>query len=135
MGRVVMSHSSTPETLAAFLRRWRGQRGVSEAARQAGLSVHSIWSKLEAGQPPSLETLILLSQHTGRDIEELAAMAGMPVRRSASDRDRSDRVDRMIAAVPKSAALVDLLSELTPSEVDTLLTVAEGMIRGREDRK
>ena len=135
MGRVVMSHSSTPETLAAFLRRWRGQRGVSEAARQAGLSVHSIWSKLESGQPPSLETLILLSQHTGRDIEELAAMAGMPVRRSASDRDRSDRVDRMIAAVPKSAALVDLLSELTPSEVDTLLTVAEGLIRGREDRK
>jgi transcriptional regulator with XRE-family HTH domain len=135
MDQNAMSHNSAPETLAAFLRRWRGQRGISEMARQAGFSVHSIWSKLEAGQPPSLETLILLAHHTGRDIEELAAMAGMPVRRSASDRDRSDRVDRMIAAVPKSAVLVDLLSELTPSEVDTLLTVAEGMIRGREDRR
>jgi DNA-binding phage protein len=120
------------ETLATFLRRWRGNRNISEAARDAGFTTHSIWSKLEKGQEPKLETLLKLSEHTGKTMAELATMAGMSVHKSMSDRDRSDRIAAMTHAIPKTGPLVDLLSELTPDEVDTLLTVAEGMIRGRK---
>ena len=126
-----MTEQRPAETLASFLRRWRGRRGISEIARDAGMSQPSIWSKLEKGQAPSLETLILLSQHTGRDVDELAVMAGLIVRRSVNDRDRFDRIAAMEQAVPQTRVVVDLLPELTPGEIDTLLTIAEGMIRGR----
>jgi len=128
-----MSQGQSEHTLAGFLKRWRGQRSISEVAREAGFSVHSIWSKLERGQPPSLETLILLSQYTGRDIEDLAEKAGMRVQRSASDPDRAARIAAMEQAIPLTAAVIDLLGELSPSEVDTLLTIAEGLKRGRKD--
>ena len=126
-----MTNQQPTDNLASFLRRWRGQRGISEVTRAAGMSQPSIWSKLEKGQAPSLETLVLLSQHTGRAVDELAVLAGLDVRRSASARDQADRVAAMVQAIPRTSVLVDLLVELTPGEVDTLLTIAEGMIRGR----
>ena len=123
------------ETLAVFLRRWRGQRGVREVAAAIGLN-HSIWSKLENGRTTlSIETLLRLSDHTGKPIEDLARMAGLTVRRSSSDPDRADRVAAMAAAVPKAGVLVDLLGELAPDEIDVLLTVAEGMIHRRGGRR
>jgi hypothetical protein len=133
MYQAAMTQSPAEQTLATFLKRWRGERSVSEVAREAGFSVHSIWSKLEHGQPPSLETLILLSQYTGKGIEELAAKAGMRVQRSASDPDRAARIAAMEQAIPLTAAIIDLLGELTPAEVDTLLTIAEGLKKGRKD--
>ena len=128
-----MPNQQPSENLAVFLRRWRGQRGVTEVARAVGLSTHSIWSKMEAGQEPSIETLLLLSEHTGKPVEELAAMAGIPVQRSLSDPDRARRIAAMEAAVPKMAVLIDLLPELDPSEIDVLLTVAEGFLRRRHE--
>lgn len=125
-------HNTPPaETLAVFLRRWRGQRGVREIAAKVGLN-HSIWSKLENGRSSvSIETLLRLAEHTGKSIEELAHMAGLAVKRSLNGRDRNDRVAAMASAVPKAGVLVDLLSELAPDEIDVLLTVAEGMIHHR----
>jgi transcriptional regulator with XRE-family HTH domain len=123
--------AAQPEMLASFLRTWRGERPIAEVVRESGLSAYSVWYRLEAGQAPSLETLIRLADYTGRPIEELAAKAGMPVRKSMSDRDRAVRVAAMERAIPRMAVLVDLLAELTPAEVDTLLTVAEAMLHRR----
>ena len=131
MTETPLPNTSPVETLAVFLRRWRGPRGVREIAAKAGLN-HSIWSKLENGRiSPSIETLLRLSEHTGKSIEELALMAGLSVRRSLNGRDRADRVATMALAVPRAGVLVDLLSELAPDEIDVLLTVAEGMIHHR----
>lgn len=121
--------------LGRFLRQWRVDKNmtVEEAAEQAGFSTKSIWTKIENGQAKvSLETLYALSQLTGRTMDDLANKIGLPIRRSHSSEERAQRLAALTDAEPRAAALVDLLPDLTPSQIDVMVSVGEGL---RRDQK
>lgn len=121
--------------LGRFLRQWRDDKNltVEEAASQAGFSTKSIWTKIEGGQNKvSLETLFALSQLTGRTMDDLATKLGLSIRRSRSSEERGQRVAALTDAEPNAAALVDLIPDLTPGQIDVMLSVAEGL---RKDQK
>ncbi len=121
------------EKLAEFMRRWRDGRPVREIADLTGIS-HSVWSKLENRVTvPSFETLLLLSDATGLPIDDLAEMAEFKVRRSNSVEDRAHRAAAMAEAIPDVGKLLDLLPEFSPREADTLLSLAETLIRQRTE--
>ena len=120
------------KTLADFLRRWRGDRTVREIAETTPEMSHSVWSKLEnMATTPSFETLLVLSEKTGMPVDELAVMAEFKVRRSNSVEERVHRAAAVAEAIPKIGTLIDLLPEFSAREADTLLSVAEGLIRNR----
>lgn len=126
--------SNDTTKLDGFLYQWRLDMNltVEEAAEQAGFT-KSIWTKLENGQKTiGLETLFALSQLTGRTMEDLLAKLGRAVRRSLSSEERGHRVAALVEVEPKAAALIDLLPDLTPGQIDTMLTVGEGL---RKDQK
>src|SRR4051812_32054093 len=109
--------------LGRFLRQWRTDKNltVEEAASQAGFSTKSIWTKIEGGQDKvSLETLFALSQLTGRTMEDLAIKLGWTIRRSQSSEERGRRVVALVDVEPNAAALVDLLPDLTPAQIDVM---------------
>lgn len=127
----VASQNHQRQTLASYLRTVQGNRSIRKFARDLGLSSHSELQRLLDGQPPSIETLALLAEHTGLEMSAIAEMAGIPVKGSANRRDRADRIAAMVAARPRLHALVEFLPELTDDEVDTLLSAAEVMRAGR----
>jgi len=121
--------------LGRFLRQWRLDKNltVEEAAAQAGFSTKSIWTKIESGQKSiAVETLYALSILTGHTMDDLAAKLGLAIRHSRSSQERSQRINAMADAEQNAAALVDLLPDLTPAQVDVMLSVAEGL---RKDQK
>lgn len=121
------------ETLGAYLRAVRGQQTFEEVAEKAGL-VSSAWWKLEKGKRiPSLTTLFRLHRYTGRPIEELARISGVPLEESKDRRDRAARIAAMEEAIPEMHVLVGLLPRLTPKQIDMLLTIASKMIEGETD--
>lgn len=116
--------------LGRFLRQWREDKNltVEEAAYQAGFTSKSIWTKVENGQKVvSLETLYSLSQLTGRTMDDLARKLGLIIRRSLSSEERGQRVAALVDVEPKAAALVDLLPDLTPAQIDVMLSVGESL--------
>lgn len=128
------SNKETTE-LGRFLRQWRADKNktVEEAADLAGFSTKSIWTKIENGQDKvSLETLYALSKVTGRTMDDLAIKLGMPIHRSRSSEERGQRVAAMADVEKNAAALIDLLPDLTPAQIDVMLSVAEGL---RRDQK
>lgn len=125
-------HQKPSKALADFLRRWRGDRTVREVTDEQPEMSHSVWSKLEnMATTPSFETLLILSDKTGMPVDELAIMAEFKIRRSNSVEDRSYRAAAVAEAIPKIGTLIDLLPELSAKEADTLLSVAESLIRSR----
>lgn len=119
--------------LGGFLKRWRDNNRltIEEAAERIGV-VKSTWSLLERGKrAASFETLMAISETTGVPIHDLARMAGHSVHLSASAEERARRVAAVGEAIPAIGAVLDLLPELYPHEADTLLSVAEGLIRNR----
>jgi len=117
--------------LGRFLRQWREDENltVEEAACRAGFG-KSIWTKIERGQKRvALETLFALSNLTGRTMEDLMIRLGWTIRRSRSSEDRAQRMAALVEVEPKAAALVDLLPDLSPGQIDTLLTVGESLRR------
>lgn len=121
------------EKLADFMRRWRDGRPVREIEEITGIS-HSVWSKLENKVTvPSFETLLLLSEATKLPIDDLAEMAEFKVRRSNSVEDRARRAAAMGEAIPDVGKLLDLLPEFSPREADTLLSLAETLMRQRTE--
>ena len=121
------------EKLADFMRRWRNGRPVREIQELTGIS-HSAWSKLEnKATVPSFETLLLLSEATKLPIDDLAEMAEFKVHRSNSVEDRARRAAAMGEAIPDVGKLLDLLPELSPREADTLLSLAENLMRQRTE--
>jgi transcriptional regulator with XRE-family HTH domain len=121
--------------LGRFLHQWRIDKNltVEEAASQAGFSTKSIWTKIENGQAKvSLETLYALSRLTGRTMDDLAHKLGLPIRRSRSSEERAQRVAALTDVEPRAAALVDLLPDLTPAQIDVMVSVGEGL---RKDQK
>jgi transcriptional regulator with XRE-family HTH domain len=123
--------------LGKFMHQWRlDQRLTVEAAADVIGVSKSTWSKLERGQRfVSLETLMALSDKTGRPVNELAAKAGQPVTVSRSNAERAQRAAALAEKVPRAGVLLDLLPELTDPEIDTLLSVGESLIRRRRDQK
>jgi transcriptional regulator with XRE-family HTH domain len=121
--------------LGRFLRQWRADKGltVEEAAAKAGFSTRSIWTKIENGQKTiAVETLYSLSQLTGHTMDDLAIKLGLAIRRSRSNEERGQRVAAMAEAEQNAAALVDLLTDLSPAQIDVMVSVAEGL---RKDQK
>jgi transcriptional regulator with XRE-family HTH domain len=121
--------------LGRFLYQWRIDKNltVEEAADQAGFS-KSIWTKLENGQKTiGLETLFALAQLTGRTMDDLYAKLGKKVHQSKSSEDRGHRMAALAEVEPKAAALIDLLPDLSPGQIDTMLTVGESL--HRKDQK
>lgn len=115
--------------LGRFMRRWRGKEGltIQEAAERIGV-VKSTWSMLERGvRQPETETLLALERATGTPMDELARMAGFSVRSSATAAERARRVAALAEGDPRLAILVDLLPELSPEQVDTLVSLVETM--------
>lgn len=132
---VVRKKQTPSEELGRFMREWRdGERlTVEQAAEEIGVS-KSTWSNLErATRAASMETLIALSERTGRSVDSLAAMTGQEVRPSRTDEERARRAVVLSQKVPKARLLLDLLPELTDREIDTLLSVGENLLRQRED--
>jgi transcriptional regulator with XRE-family HTH domain len=124
------------KTLGRFLRDWRMQQGltVEAAADRVGI-VKSTWSNLERDKRrASLETLLRLSEQTGLAIEELARMQDPRTRASVSTEDRARRVAAVAHAIPQIDAFLDLLGELSPGEIDVLLSAAETMIYQHRQR-
>lgn len=122
----------TTTELGRFLREWRTDKNmtVEEAASAAGFKTRSVWTKIENGQKTvALETIFALSVLTGRTMEDLVIKLGWTIRRSRSSEDRAARVGALVEAEPKAAALVDLLPDLTPGQIDTMLTLGEGLRR------
>lgn len=121
--------------LGHFLRQWREDEGltVEAAAERAGFSTKSIWTKIENGQGKvSTETLHALSQVTGRTMDDLAIKLGFIIRRSRSSEERGQRVAAMAEGAENAAALIDLLPDLSPAQIDVMVSVAEGL---RKDRR
>jgi transcriptional regulator with XRE-family HTH domain len=121
--------------LGRFLRTWRTDKNltVEDAAAQAGFPSKSTWTKIENGQKRvSLETLYALSQLTGRTMDDLAAKLGWAIHRSRSSEERAQRVAALADVEPKAAALIDLLPDLTPAQIDLMLSAGEGL---RRDQK
>lgn len=119
--------------LGRFMREWRKGEGltVQAAADEIGVS-KSTWSNLEqAKRAASMETLIALSERTGRSVDSLAAMTGQEIRHSRTAQERARRTVVLTEKVPKAGLLLDLLPELTDREIDTLLSVGENLIRQR----
>lgn len=125
---------SPSQDLADFMRKWRSSRNltVAQAGERAGIS-KSAWSALEnATRAASMATLYGLQRATGMEYDDLARLAGHEVRRSKDIDDRARRIAGMAAAMPRMAALIDLLDKLREDQVDTLLSVAESFNRKRE---
>lgn len=121
--------------LGQFLRQWRVDKNVTveEAAERARFSTKSIWTKIENGQAKvSLETLYALSQLTGRTMDDLASKIGLPIRRSRSGEERAHRLAALTDVEPRAAALVDLLPDLTPAQIDVMVSVGEGLRKGQK---
>lgn len=115
--------------LGRFMLEWRNDNNltVEEAAGRAEI-VKSTWTKLENGQKKiALETLFALSQLTGRTMEDLLSKLGRKVHRSQSSEERGRRMAALAEAEPLAAKLIDLLPDLTPGQIDTMLTVGEGL--------
>lgn len=123
--------------LGRAMKRWREEERLNqtEAAERIDV-VKSTWSQIEKGERhASMDTLLLLVPLLGRTLDELAAMDEQSIRPSRSQEDRDRRVAAMTERNPRSGVLVDLLPELTDREVDTLLSVAENLVRQRGDQK
>jgi transcriptional regulator with XRE-family HTH domain len=129
---VAKKQTEKPTTdLGRFLRQWREDENltVEEAASRAGFG-KSIWTKIENGQKRvALETLFAISNLTGRTMEDLVIRLGWIIRRSRSSEDRAQRMAALVEVEPKAAALLDLLPDLTPDQIDTMLTVGESLRR------
>lgn len=129
---VAKKQTDKPTTdLGIFMRQWRTDENltVEEAAAKAGFG-KSIWTKIENGQKRvALETLFAISKLTGRTMDDLAIKLGYSIRRSRSSEDRAHRVAALVEVEPKAAALVDLLPDLTPDQIDTMLTMGESLRR------
>lgn len=112
------------------MRRWREENDnltVEAAAQEIGV-VKSTWSQLERGiRTPETETLLLMERRMGVTMDELARMAGIIVRVSQTVAERSRRVAALAEADPRMEALIGLLPELSPEQVDTLVSLAETM--------
>lgn len=136
----VVRKKQEPSTeLGRFMRQWRMDQQppltIEAAAGVVGIA-KSTWSKLERGQRfVSLETLIALSERTTKTVDELTAMLGERVIPSKTNEERARRAAALAEKVPAAAALLGLLPELTPQEVDTLLSVGESFVRQRKARK
>lgn len=133
----VAKKQTTKETtdLGRFLRKWRTDKGltVEEASAMAGFSTKSIWTKIENGQKTiAIETLYALSRLTGQTMDDLAIKLGLAIRRSQSSEERGQRVAAMAEAEQNAAALIDLLPDLSPAQIDVMVSVAEGL---RKDQK
>lgn len=134
----VVRKKQTPSTdLGRFMYEWRRDNGLTVQAAAERIDVSkSTWSKLENGQRfVSLETLIALSQETGRAVDDLVAMLDQPITLSRSSVERGARAAALAEKVPRAGVLLDLLPELTDREVDTLLSVGESLVRQRKDQK
>lgn len=121
--------SNDTTRLDGFLYQWRLDKNltVEEAAEQAGFT-KSIWTKLENGQKTiGLETLFALSKLTGRTMDDLYAKLGKRVRYSKTNEDRGRRMSALAEVEPKAAALIDLIPDLSPGQIDTMLTVGESL--------
>lgn len=121
--------------LGRFLRQWRTDKNltVEEAAEQAGFSTKSIWTKIENGQKKvALETLWSLSKLTGRTMDDLAIKLGLPIRYSKTSEDRGQRIASLAESETNAAALVDLIPDLTPAQIDVMLSVGEGLRKGQK---
>lgn len=121
--------------LGRFLRQWRVDQNltVEEAAAQAGFSTKSIWTKIEGGQKKvAMETLWALSKLTGRTMDDLAGKLGLPIRPSRSNEERARRIAALADAQENAAALLDLLPDLAPAQIDLLLSAAEGLHRDQK---
>jgi hypothetical protein len=122
------------KALADFLRHWRNDRPVREIADEEPKISHSVWSKLEnMATTPSFETLLVISEKTGMPVDDLAVLAEFKVRRSNSIADRSRRAAAVAEAIPGVGKLLDLLPEFSAREADTLLSVAESLVRQRTE--
>lgn len=122
--------------LSEFMRKWRtGQNlTVQEAADEIGVA-KSTWSQLENGQRKiSLETLMALSDKTTVPIDDLSRMAGLDVRTSISVDERARRVAALAEAIPQIGAVLDLLPELTGSQIDAMLSFAESLVTRQKKR-
>lgn len=121
--------SADTTELGRFLYQWRIDKNltVEEAADQAGFT-KSIWTKLENGQKMiGLETLFAISKLTGRTMDDLYAKLGKQVHYSKTSEDRGRRMAALAEVEPKAAALIDLLPDLSPGQIDTMLTVGESL--------
>lgn len=127
---VAKKQTEKPTTeLGRFLRQWRESENltVEEVATRAGFG-KSIWTKIENGQQRvALETLFAISNLTGRTLDDLAVKLGWSIRRSRSNEDRAQRMIALVEVEPKAAALLDLLPDLLPDQIDTMLTVGESL--------
>lgn len=134
---IVAKKQDTPPTeLGRFMRKWREDRNltVDQAADDIGV-VKSTWSNLERGKrAASIETLMALSLKTEIPLEQLSRMAGLKVQLSSSIDDRARRVSALAAAIPQIGAVLDLLGELSGSEVDAMLTFGESLVARRNQR-
>lgn len=118
-----------PTELGRFMRRWRKDQEwtVDRAAQEIGV-VKSTWSQLERGlRTPETETLLLMERKMGVPMDELARMAGIIVRVSQTVAERSRRVAALAEGDPRMGVLIDLLPELSPEQIDTLVSIVETM--------
>lgn len=120
--------------LGMLLFDWRESNNLTVAAAGGRVGVaKSTWSKWENGDmSPSVEALVSISAETGVPLDELATRSGHEIKISTSSEDRAHRIAAVAEAIPQVAIMVDLLTELEPHEVDTLVSVAETMIRRRK---
>lgn len=129
---VAKKQTDKPTTdLGLFMRQWRVDENltVEEAADKAGFG-KSVWTKIENGQKRvSLETLFAISILTGRTLDDLAVKLGWSIRRSHSSTERAHRIAALVEVEPQAAALVDLLPDLSPDQIDTMLTMGESLRR------
>lgn len=63
----------------------------------------------------------------GVTMDELARMAGIIVRVSQTVAERSRRVAALAEGDPRMGVLIDLLPELSPEQIDTLVSLVETM--------
>ena len=121
--------SELPTELGRFMRRWRKDQEwtIDRAAQEIGV-VKSTWSQLERGlRTPETETLLLMERKMGVTMDELARMAGIIVRVSQTVAERSRRVAALAEGDPRMGVLIDLLPELSPEQIDTLVSLVETM--------
>lgn len=133
---VVKKTKELPTELGRRMRAWRKSEDltVAEAAGRAHI-VKSTWSNLERGvRQPETETLLLLEQAMGIPMDELARMAGFNVRASQNVGERARRVAALAEGDPRMQVLIGLLAELSPEQIDTLVSVAEGMRKSQTDQ-
>lgn len=123
--------------LGRAMKLWRESErlNATQAADRIGVA-KSTWTEVERGKrKASIDTLMALVPLLGRTLDELAAMDEQPIRLSPTQDVRNRRIDAMTNRNPRSGVLVDLLPELTEREVDTMLSVAENLIRQRGDQR